>query len=29
VLVDRIAACWGGGRGAHGTCVRFELEFEG
>jgi hypothetical protein len=29
VLVDRIAACWGVGRGAHGTCVRFEVEFEG
>jgi hypothetical protein len=29
VLVDRVAACWGVGRGAHGTCVRFEVEFEG
>jgi hypothetical protein len=29
VLVDRIAACWGGGGGAQGTCVRFEVEFEG
>jgi hypothetical protein len=29
VFVDRVAACWGVGRGAHGTCVRFEVEFEG
>jgi uncharacterized protein YjbJ (UPF0337 family) len=29
VLVDRIAACWEVGGGAHGICVRFEVEFEG